>query len=981
MRNPAPVILTLFLAAVAAFLIFRKPEPVTPLPPGPTEVTEDAVDPPPQEDPLPVMTDTITPRAWPQAGSDLTPDSNAIFGHLENGMRYVIYPNSEPPERVSLRLHIDAGSLMEQDDQRGIAHFLEHMVFNGSKNFTPDELIPRMQRLGIAFGAHVNAYTSFDETVYMLDLPDLSDEMLKLGMTVMRDFCDGALLEIEEIDKERGVILSEKTSRDSVSYRLMEQQFSTLIPDSLITKRFPIGTEEVIRTAPRERFVDFYQKYYTPARMTFVMVGDIDPEQAKQRIEATFGALTNPEVPGSDPDLGAIEPTEGFEALIFSDKEVPSTELGLLSIEDFVAMPDTRENRVAKLPLSMAHAILGVRFSEIAKEDGSPILGGSASRQDLFREMTLGSIDVSVADDRWQDAVPVLEQQFRRALSFGFTRAEVAEIKANILNTYEQAVRTKDTRRSDGLATSFARSINDERVLTAPEADLEMVAAALESITAETCHAAFREFWDNKGVKLILTTKAKPEDGEELLASLYQKSSETEVTPPEETELKSFAYTEFGEAGTVTTTEQAEDLGITRLVLDNGVAVNLKPTDFDKDRVLIQARIGDGKLTLPSDKPGLGDFATAVIEGGGIGEHSADELRQILAGKTVSFGFSVEDDYFSLAGETTPNDLALQLQLMTAQLLHPGYREEAISQFRKTVPMIFQQLKHTTAGPMQKMSGWLRGGDPRFSFPDSPKELLAYEKSDIEEWLAKEFTNGTLELNIVGDFKMEEIIPLILSTFGAIEHRPAASELAAEARQVEFPEAPATQSYTYESKIPQGQAVVIWKTPGPRNNQKVFRRLNLLGEIFGDRLREEIREKLGAAYSPQAGVGGSNALDDFGYLIALVTSTPEAIPQLTELSVKLAETLAKDGASADELERARKPVLADLEKTLRDNNYWLGNVLSGSHADPEKLELCRNRQSDVESITIEELNELAAKYLIAENALQVVMVPESKEED
>jgi zinc protease len=231
-------------------------------------------------------------------------------------MRYLIYPNAEPPGRVSLRLHIAAGSLMESDDQRGLAHFLEHMVFNGSKNFTPEELIPRMQRLGIAFGAHVNAYTSFDETVYMLDLPDLTEEMMKLGFTVMRDFGDGAKLDLAEIDKERGVILAEKTSRDSVGYRLMQQQFEELLPDSLIAKRFPIGEEEIIKTAPRERFVDFYTRYYTPERMTFIVVGDVDPAVIEHRILESFGSMANPAEPGEDPEIGAIKAPEGIKTAV-----------------------------------------------------------------------------------------------------------------------------------------------------------------------------------------------------------------------------------------------------------------------------------------------------------------------------------------------------------------------------------------------------------------------------------------------------------------------------------------------------------------------------------------------------------------------------------------------------------------------------------------------------------------------------------------
>ena len=981
MRNPAPLILTLLLAASAAFLIFRKTDPA-PEPP-PTEPvatnpeTTEVKEPEPAENPAPeptVSAAVVDPRPWPQAESDLKPDENAVFGHLENGMRYIIYPNSEPPKRLSIRLHIDAGSLMETEDQRGLAHFLEHMVFNGSKNFTPDELIPRMQRLGIAFGAHVNAYTSFNETVYMLDLPDLSEEMLKLGFTVMRDFGDGALLKIEEIDKERGVILSEKTSRDSVGYRLMEQQFKALLPDSLITKRFPIGQEEVIRNAPRERFVDFYEKYYVPSRMTFVVVGDIDPADAKQRIETAFGSLSDPDAPGQDPDVGKITASEGFETLIFSDKEVTGTDLGLVSIEPFTPQPDTAAHRAGRLPLSIAHSAIGLRFDKLSKQEGAPILGGSASRNDLFRELTLGSVDVSVADDRWQDAVPILEQEFRRALEHGFTAAELAEIKANILNAYEQAVRSKDSRRSDGLATSLARSINEEKVLTSPETDLEIVRKALESITQETCHQDFKAFWKDKGVKLILTTKEEPEGAGEQLATLYQKSSSVEVEAPEETEIKEFAYTDFGEAGTFTLKED-KGLGILHLVLENGVTVNLKPTDFEKNRILVSARIGTGLLKQPANKPGLSDFATAVIENAGIGEHSQEELRQILAGRNISFGFSIEEDYFSLSGSTTPDDIELQLQAMTAQLLHPSYRQEAISQFRKTIPMIFQQLKHTTSGPMKEMSAWLRGDDPRFSFPSTPEPLMAYGKEDIESWIESEFTNGRLELNIVGDFDTDTVLPHILSTFGAIGPRGEAAPAEDDSRKLKFPESPATKNYRFDSKIPQGQAVVVWKAPGPRDNEKSFRRLTVVGSILRDRLREEIREKLGASYSPQAGASGSTALEDFGFLIALNTGKPEDIPLLTEVCVNLGSKFAEVGATEDELDRARRPMLADFEKSQRENSYWLGNVLSGSTEHPHRIDLAANKRADIESITLEEINALAAKHLAPTNALQVIITP------
>jgi zinc protease len=957
MRNPAPTLLTLLLAAILAFFFFRQPDE------KPADTGESAATAPGE-------------ILWPHQESDIPPDPGAVFGSLENGMSYIILPNDEPPGRVSVRLHIAAGSLMEDDNQRGLAHFLEHMVFNGTEHFDPDELIPRMQRLGIAFGAHVNAYTSFDETVYMLDLPETGDDMLDLGFTVMRDFADGALLEAEEIDKERGVILAEKNSRDSVDYRMMKTQFSTLLPDSLVSRRFPIGTEDVIENAPREAFVDFYESYYTPERMTFVVVGDIDPETAEARVRATFGDMTNPDSPGADPDLGSVARDEGFEAEVFADPEVSGTDLELLAIEDFAPEPDTRERRAERLPLALAHSILDRRFDRLADEDGSPIRGGSASRSELFNHFTLGSLGVQVADDRWGDAVPVLEQTHRRALDHGFTAAELAEARANLINALEQQVKAAETRRSDGLATAIVRSINDRRVLTAPETDLEIAVEALDGIEPADCHRAFRDFWSGKSLRLILTTEEAGEDTRAELRRLFEMSRETVVEAPEEAEAVPFAYTDFGAAGGVAERTEIDGLGITRLRLDNGVTVNFKPTDFENNRIRLTARIGHGQLVQPADSPGLAEFATALVNGSGIGEHSRNELRRIFAGRNVSVGFSVEEDHFQIAGSTTPGDLDLQLQAMAAKILHPGYRDEALRRFRKGVPAIYQQLRHTLAGPMSDMSAWLRGGDPRFAFPDDPEVLLGYTIDDARSWLESDFTPAPIELNVVGDFDPDELIPGILRTFGALDDREPGDGPGPAARRVDFPEAPATRSFRYRSQVEKGRAVILWRIPGPRENEKRFRRYQVLADILGDRLRETVREKLGASYSPQAGASGSTALEDFGFLISLSEGGPEDVGVLTETTLDLAHRLAVDGATADELERTLNPLLADLEKSLRDNGYWLEAVLSGSTAAPRKFDLARDRLDDVESITLAEINELAAGHLSRAQALVARMTPE-----
>lgn len=972
MQKIAPIVLVLALGGSAAYFSLQpKPAPRVEAKPPEAPAAQAAA-------PAPVAAAPVVEkpavRAWPQENSDIPADSKAVFGNLPNGFRYLIYPNSEPPKRVSLRLHIAAGSLMEADNQQGLAHFLEHMMFNGSKHYKADELVPIMQRLGIGFGAHVNAFTSFNETVYMLDLPELSDANLDLGFTVMRDFGDGALLAPEEIEKERGVILSEKISRESVAQRIQEKQFAELLPGSLIANRFPIGKEDVISKAPQERFHDFYSRYYTPARMTFVVVGDVDPQVMKQRIEQAFGSMQQPVNAGADPDLGPVQPAEGLETAVFTDKELTSTDLSLISVRKWDPLPDTTANRNALLPLHMANAMIDRRFERLSKKENSPISAGEASREEIFNHVELGQVSVTVADDRWQEALPMLEQEFRRAIEHGFTEGELAEAKANLLNSYEQQVKTKDTRRSEQLATALARGLNENEVFSTPETDLEIVKKGLETLTPEACHAAFRKFWLDAGMHLILTGKEAPENAKQELAAIFEESRGKPVEAPAATSAAKFAYTTFGAPGKVLTTQRAEDLGITQLVLSNNVRVNFKKTDFEKNTIRLFARIGSGQFTQPADKTGLDLFATSVVEGSGFGKHTVDELQQILAGRNVGTTFDVGEDAFTLSGRTTPDDFPLELQLICATLTDPGYRDEALWQFRKSLPVLDQKLKHTPAGPQAEMQAWLHGNDARYAVPSVAK-LATYSLDDARKWLAPELEKGYLELSIVGDFDEAAILPALLETVGALPKRAATKPPYDEARKVKFPNAPAAKNFTYQSKIPQGVALALWRTDGIRHNTPEVRRLNVLADIYGDRLREEIREKLGASYSPNADASGSEALDRFGFLIGTSIGKPEDIDRLGNVMREQADKLAHDGATDDELERALKPVLANLEKTRRDNSYWLGTVLAQSQEDPERLDLARKRDADYRSITLKEINALAKKYFGSANAINVGIKP------
>ena len=928
-----------------------------------------------------ISRDSGIARKWAHEMSDIQPDKKTIYGTLKNGMRYVIQKNTLPPERMSLRLHVDAGSLSEKESQRGVAHFLEHMVFNGTKTF-PDatKLIPQMQRLGISFGAHANAYTSFDETVYMLDLPDVKKSTVDLAFNVMGDFADGALLTESEIDEERGVISSEKTSRDSINMRMLEKQFQQLMPNSLIPKRFPIGTDEVIATASRAEFVDFYTRFYIPEKMTFVAVGDFDVVEMEQRIHDVFADMKNPADSAPETSLGDVSVAKGFQTAVFSDKELSSTDVSIIQVRPKEKVVDSKANRAEKLPLNIAHSIINRRFSRIAKEEGSKITSGSISSSVFFREAELGSIDVTAKDGNWQSAIPVLEQELRRAVQHGFTESEINEITASMINGYEQSVLRAATSKTPAIASSLTKHIHGDFVYSTPEDDLAIFQENLKTVTPESVHAALRDFWNVEDITLVLSIPEAAEDIEKSLATIYERSQNVKVEALEEVEIPEFAYTNFGDPGEIITRDHIKDLDVHILEFKNGVKVNYKKTDFDKNQILMEANFGTGKVEMPKDKSGLDMLAGAVANAGGLGKHSVDDLRRLLSGKNAGVALGIGNESFSLSGATTPKDLELQLQLLCANLTDPGFRPEAERQFKAQLPILYSSLKHTVQGAQSQMSDWLHGGDSRFSIP-TEEEALSLSTADVVEWIKLQMLEGALEIGIVGDLDPEVLIPLLSKTVGALPDRDPIRTIDESLRIINVPKTPVTKRFGFESKVPTGLAIVGWKADDNiERDIKIVRRMSILSEVLTDRMRIKLREELGDAYSPGATTQLSETYKNVGFVLAYSPVKPDNLDKVSEVIVEIGDKLAREGATEDELKRALTPRIGILAKTLRQNSYWLNNVVAQAQTRPDKLDWSRGRDADYKSIRLEEINTLASKYLGRDRSLAVKIAPDAPKE-
>ena len=906
--------------------------------------------------------------------SDLPVDPAVTWGRLPNGLRYALRHNAEPRGRVSARLALRVGSINENENQRGLAHFLEHMAFNGSRHFPSADVVEFFQRLGMEFGGDTNASTGFDRTIYQLELPDAKPATLRESLTFFADVAGGLLLETKEIEKERGIILSEKRGRDSVGLRTFLAELDFLVPDTRFPQRLPIGTEEVIRTADHERFAEFYHAWYRPDRMVLVLVGDLDPAAVEPLVQELFAPLAarGPALP--EPRLGTVTPPEGVVALLHTEKEAGSTNVALQTVVPYVFEPDTAATRLKYVPRTLALRMLNRRLSILAKKEGAPFLSGLVGVTEQFETFRNASIELNCRPDQWKEALGIAEQELRRAIEHGFLPEELAEAVAEMQNNLKQAARNAPTRQSASLADELADDLLERSVTLTPAAELVLYTPALGAVTPEDCGGALRDTWnETAGRKIFVSGNLELNRAAQNIAATYAASGRVAVAAPPRTAPAAFAYTDFGKPGRVIDTTPVADLPATLYKFKNGVRLNLMVTDYEAGRIRVSVRVGGGTLTLPADQRGLALLANAAFTPGGLGQHSVDELQRLLAGKTVGLAFGALADTFTFGGTTNREDLLLQLQLFCAYLTDPGYRPESLRQLHKMADQTYLRLAHVPDGPLQlEAANLLARGDPRFGLP-SKDVLLRRNLDELKAWLAPQFAHGAIEVALVGDIDPEPTLAAVGRTFGALPNRkkkPAYDE----ARMVAKIAEPIARQYTFESEIPKALVRLYWPARDARD-VKFSRRIRLLTEVLTDRLRVKIREEMGSTYSPNAGADLSETYPGYGYLIADATVAPDQTRTVADAIKAVAASLQTGGVTEEELVRAKQPVLTALRESARTNGYWLNSVFAAAQEFPEKIEWSRTRYSDTESVTAEELTALAKEYLDPARASEFIVLP------
>jgi len=915
----------------------------------------------------------LAPGEWPQARSDVRADPDIRFGALPNGMRYAIRRQAIPAGQAALRLRFDAGSLMESDAQQGLAHFLEHMAFNGSKAVPEGEMVKILERHGLAFGADTNASTNFDETVYKLDLPKTDEDTVDTSLKLLREAASELTLAQASVDRERGVVLSEERASDSPAYRVFKQRLAFLLPGQRMPTRQPIGQVDILQKAPAGLIADFYHHYYRPERAVLVAVGDFDPAAMEAKIKARFGDWKAVGPPGADPDLGKVRDRRIDAKLVVE----PGASMNLQVT--WVRPPDLRADRLAKrrsdVIEQLGFAVLNRRLSALARSPQPPFLGAVAFKANQGHSAEVTMLNLVAQPDGWRPALAAVDQEERRAVQYGVRQDELDREIAEVRATAQNAVAGAATRRPAQIADEIVGSLGDQEVVTAPADDLAFFEATVKGLKADTVSAALKAAFSGQG-PLVFMSSPKPVQGAETaILAEYDSTRKVAVAAPSAPHEVAWPYASFGAPGKVAETREVSDLDTVFVRFENGVRLTVKPTKFRDDEVLVRVNVGDGLQDLPRDRQSLAWFGNAFIEGG-LKQIDNEDTERVLAAKVYGARFAIGEDAFVLSGGTRTADLPTEMQVLTAYISDPGWRSEAFRRQQNAGKTVHDQMEGTDSGVIgRELSGLLHGGDRRFTFP-SRDDIAKAQVADLQAQIAPHLANDPIEVVIVGDVTVDKAIDAVSRTLGSLPARRGAQPVPAVQRQVGFPAATATPVLlTHKGRADQSIGYVAWPTNDLWANPQQALETDLLGEIMDLRLIDELREAQGVTYSPSVTYTHSQTWTGWGYLAASVEVPPAKLDGFFRDVAKIANDLRTKDVTADELQRAKKPRIDKIEKSRVTNQYWLAE-LSGAQADPRRLDFIRHIIPGTERVTVADIKHAAELVLKDDKAYRLEVEPQ-----
>lgn len=909
---------------------------------------------------------------WAFQQSDLPPDPADRYGQLPNGMRFILRKNATPAGTAQVRMDIATGSLDEAESERGFAHFVEHMAFNGSARVPEGEMVKLLERNGLSFGADTNAQTSFEQTLYMLDLPRNDAKLLDTALMLMRETASELTFDPQAVARERGVVLSELRDGQGWSRTNLEDQLAFFYPAATYPKRLPIGTVDTLNAATADTLKAFWAREYVPSKTTLIVVGDFEPDVVEQAIRTRFTDW-QPKLETPRPDQGKVDPKQKAKVDIHLDPSL-SERVTASRHGQWIDEPDTIANRRRNLLRQIGYGVVNRRLARFSRAIDPPFRGAGFGTSEVFKIGRTTNLIVDTVDGGWQRGFAAAAGVYARALANGFTQPEIDEQLADIRTGLENAAAGADTRSHGTLVSAALALIRDDQVPTSPQSGLDRFNQFAPTITPGTVLAALKEeAVPLKDPLIRFQGRAAPKGGEEALRQTWAKATRAKAPAGEVPAPIPFAYTDFGPAGTVVSDTTEPLYGIRQIRFANGVRLNLKRTDLAKDRIDVRLNLDGGEM-LDSKADPLATEMTGVLARGGLGKHSEDDLQTLLAGRSVAFGLGNSGDTFSADATTTPRDLTLQLQLFAALLTDPGYRAEGEVLYRQNIANFFARLRSSPGAALSNsIGGILSDNDPRFTLqPQAAYAALGYDK--LKQAISDRLTNGALEISIVGDLDEPAAIDAVARTFGALPAREPGFRPYATERQRAFTTKRGLQIIRHTGEANQAIVRYTWPTRDDRDPEEAMA-LSLLAEVAGIEVLDSVRENLGKAYSPGASSALSRVWTGYG------TFTMNASVDLADVAAtraaleETAQGLIAAPVDADVLQRARAPMLERIDNALKTNGGWSA-LAERAQTQPDRLARAKSARARLEKLTAADLQAIARRYLAPDKAVQVLVLPD-----
>ncbi len=901
----------------------------------------------------------------------LAPSTEATTGTLPNGLRYVVIPHPSPKNDVAMRLIVHAGSLDERDDERGFAHFVEHMAFQGTTHYPPGGVRKFFQKLGLSFGADLNASTNYTYTTYLFDLPDGRASELEEALIVLRDYADGVQFPADQVASESGVVISELHSRDLAGRRALLQLSEVLFAGTGVPNRAVSGLEEQLAKAKPEQLRAFYRRNYQPSRMTVLLIGPLDAADAVKKITETFSSMkATPEAVAPAP-VPLPKPFVGTQADLILTPTANAASVELIHLD--ARLPDTAEGHRTELAQQIAISALNNRLNA-RREAGSVRFGvarASALSAGASPAITLSNLEVQTSVARWTDAVGLAETELRRALTEGFSPSEISEAVAVLLTSLRNHVPDFSGQSAAAIATTVVRTLQGERHWRTPEAELAEAETLSRDLKPTEIAAALRQLLPEDSTHLILRVKEAGGITNEQLMTAYRKSAAValKATKADAAEL-TFRYAAPKPAGKIAQRTAVDDLDLTLVSFANGVRFNVRPSKLEPQRFTLRVTFDQYAADVPRTKAGIADLAGMVFLTSDLGKHTESEMVRLGRLHGVSRLFSVTNGTGNLVMSGPVDELPFALQWLSASLSDLKYSSDryqvAISRYQAAQKAMMQSPSSRAVLQAEYM---LAGEDARVILPP-PEVVRRYLFADVCDWMETYWLRGPIEIGLVGDVTVDEAVANAATTVGALPSRDATRP---PAKPLVFAKEPARQELRADLPASAAVSCVVWPNTLP-DEPRTNAALALAIDVLRDRLHNVLRASLGATYSPQANLRRDRHQRDYAFIGMINTFDPLKAKAFTAQALGVAAQLAAEGVSADEFARLREPIKARYAADLHNDAWWLANIVSVAQSQPEMLAAARARERVFESITLADVN-AAARLLTEAKATVVIMQP------